>query len=130
RAAGLAVMSELGEELPHAARIVFRPAAVIGQVAGSEIMRGAPLAAKLELGSAASERSRVRRDGYARVPRTALGVDRQRTAQRVETEHRIRARYELQAFDGRRRQQVPVDHVAERFVDAHAVQEYRDALRR
>ena len=64
----------------------------------------------------------------ARILRAALGVDRQRAAQRVESEHRVRAGNQLDAGDRRLRQQVPVDDVAERLVDAHAVLEHRQAL--
>ena len=77
---------------------------------------------------------RVSVDAAARLvgvrARAALRVDRDRAAQRVQPERRVRAGNQLDAGDRRLRDQVPVDAVAERLVDAHAVEEDRDALRR
>ena len=59
-----------------------------------------------------------------------LRVDGERPAERVQAEGGIRARQDLHAGDGRLRNQIPVHDIAERLVDAHAVLEYRNALRK
>jgi hypothetical protein len=60
----------------------------------------------------------------------ALGLQRQRAAQRVQAEQRVRAGQQHDAGKRSLRDQIPVDDVAERLVDAHAVLEHRYALRR
>ena len=58
-----------------------------------------------------------------------LHAQAQRAAESVESERRIGAAHELHAVDGRDRHQVPVHGVAERFVEASAVDVYGNALR-
>ena len=102
---------------------------VLRQVAGDEPVPVAGHAALLDLQAAPPERAARQLHRAARVLAAALGVDRQRATQGVQAEQGVRARDELDARDGRLRQQVPVHHVAERLVDAHAVLEHRQALR-
>ena len=62
--------------------------------------------------------------------RAVLGLDRQRAAERVEPEQRIRPRHQRNLRDGDARDQVPTHHVAERLVQPDAVHVDRKALRR
>ena len=60
----------------------------------------------------------------------ALGAHRERASQRIETEHRIRARHEGDRGDRVLRNQIPVHGVAERLIHPDAVHVDRQALRR
>ena len=66
----------------------------------------------------------------ARVLEAVLGSHRQRAAQRVQAEQRVGARHQGQRCDRRLGNQVPADDIAERLVQAHAVEVDRQALRR
>ncbi len=66
----------------------------------------------------------------ARRGRAVLGVEHQRSTERIEAVHGIRAGDEGDARECRHRHEVPVDDVAEHLVDAHAIDEHRQALRR
>ena len=123
------LVADLPEELRHAAGIVRSPAPILGEVGGDVVVPGAGLAAVLYLQRASAERSARQLDGAPGVLAPTLRVDGQRTAQRVEPEERVGTGDELQARNRRLRQQVPIDHVAERLVDAHTVLEHRQALR-
>ena len=126
--------AELGKELPDMAGVVLRPAIVGGVVAGGEPVPRTVLAAGLEAQRATPERAARQRDRASRpvrvFARAALAVEGDGAAQRVQPEGRVGARNELNAGDRGLRDQVPVDRIAERLVDAHPVEEDRDALRR
>jgi hypothetical protein len=126
----LVLVADLAEELLDAARIVIGPAVVVVEVPGREPVEPIRSAPYLELGRIGSERSAGRLDRRSRILRAAFRVDRERAAERIETERGHRARKQLHARDRGARQQVPVHDVAESLVDAHAVLEHRDALRR
>ena len=125
----LGLVTDLAEKLRDLARVVVGPATITQQVPGQEIIPVAVLATMFELDSMPAERTGVGLDRPTRVVAAALGVDRQCAAQGVQAEGRIRSGNELDAGDRRLRNQVPVDDIAERLVDAHAVLEHRQALR-
>ena len=59
--------------------------------------------------------------------KAVLHVDGDRAAERVQAEHRV-AVDQIHAADRRLGYEIPLDGVAERFVDADAILEHRDAL--
>src|SRR5262249_35898544 len=103
-------------------------AILVGEVRGGEIVEAIELAPVLELDRLTAERATGKLDGAPRILRAAASVNRERTAERVEAEGRVGARDELNARNRRRREEVPVDDVPERLVDAHAVLEHRKPL--
>ena len=60
---------------------------------------------------------------------SALGLDRECAAQGIEAEHGVGAGHERHGGDRRSRNQVPIDGVAERLIDAHTVDVDRQAFR-
>ena len=80
--------------------------------------------AKIRLQRHSSPDSRCARRGEP-----GLGAERDRPAQRVQPERRIGPRKQVHLRDSRLRNQVPVDDVAERFVDMRAIHKHRDSLR-
>jgi hypothetical protein len=122
--------ADLREQAPHAARVVIGPAGVVAQVERDESVDAPRGAAGLDRELSATERSGADFDGAAGKAVAPLGLHHDRAAERVEPEHRIRAGHQLESRDRAHRDRVPVDDVAERLVDAHAVLEHRHALRR
>ena len=123
------LISDLAEKLLHPARIVVRPAFVVEEVPGHEIVDVVAYAAVFEFRGLPAKRTGRHLDGAAGTLRPAAGIDRQRASQRVEAERGIRAGNELDARNRRRRKQIPVDDVAECLVDPHAVLKHRQTLR-
>src|SRR6185437_14844607 len=105
-------------------------AVIVEEFSGGEVVEGGGDPAPLRLGGSPAERAARDLHPAARIFRAALGVDRERPAESVEPEGRIRAGNELHARDSRLRNEVPVHDVAERLVDASPVLEDRYALRR
>src|SRR5262245_7934111 len=91
--------------------------------------KGAVLSAGLRAHSTPPEGAENGFDLLAGVGEAVLHLDGDRTAERVEAEDRI-ARVDVQAVDRPFRDEVPVDRIAEGFVDAHAVLIDRYTLRR
>src|SRR5687768_12514289 len=56
-------------------------------------------------------------------------LDRQRAAEGIQAEERVRTGNQVDAGDRERWQRVPIDRVAERLVDAHAVLIHGKSLR-
>ena len=90
------------------------PAAVVGAVGQRALVAAEGAAAHVELG--------------ALIVEAVAHLDRHRAAERVQAEHRVGAD-DGDAVDGVVGQEVPVDDVAEGFVDAHAVLVDGEALR-
>jgi hypothetical protein len=63
------------------------------------------------------------------VREPGLALQRQRTAQRVAAEDRVRAGDQVDRPDRVRRDEIPVDRVAERLVQPDAIEVHRQALR-
>jgi len=108
---------------------VVRPAFVVEEVSGHEIVDVVAQAAVFELRGLPAEGTGRHFDRAARTLRPAAGIDRQRTSQRIEAERGVRAGNELDARNRRRRKEIPVDDVAERFVDPHSILKHRQTLR-
>ena len=87
-------------------------------------------AAVLEIRRLAPETAAAQFERGARLAAAVLGLDRQRAAQGVEPEQRIRPRHQRGLGDGDARDQVPTHHVAKRLIEAHAIHVDREALRR
>ena len=68
--------------------------------------------------------------GHTRIGSAVLRADRQRTAQRIAPEQRVRARHQRRRPDRGGGDQIPADHIAERLVHAYAVEVDGQALRR
>ena len=81
--------------------------------------------AGLELRQLLAEGASRERHRAARLVRvfacTALRVDGHCAAERVESERGIRARDQLDAGNRPARDEIPIDRIAERFIDSHAV---------
>ena len=123
--------AELAERLDQPGRRIVAPAAVAKDVRGAEPREAALVpAAALDLELLAAVRAGGQLHRAAGVGRAVLGLHRNCAAERVEPEQRIRARHERDRGDRRGRQQVPADDVAERLVEANAVDVERQALRR
>ncbi len=89
----------------------------------------AVVAAALQRGLAAPERAAVDFRMGTGIGESVLGLDQDRSAQGVQAEHRIGAGHQRHARHRLFRDQVPVDRVAENFVDAHAVHVHGNAFR-
>ncbi len=113
--------SDFSEGLLDGARRELAPAVFVEIVAREEVVEVAGRAAGRAFERAASERAAVRFDFAAGIVVAVLRAHHQRAAERVEAEHRIGARHQRDFRDRGLRDQVPVHRVAERFVDAHAV---------
>src|SRR5262245_41883264 len=89
----------------------------------------AVVSASRELRFSSPERSAL----HARFERgrrkPAAGANRERATERVQAEQRIRSGKDIEALDGVERNQIPIDDIAERLVDANAIEEHRQALR-
>ncbi len=125
-----AAPAELAEQLAHVRRRARAPAALVEAVAGDEPVQLVAPAAGLELDRGAAERAGQRLHRGAAVREAALRAHRQRAAERVEAEQRVAARHQRDRGQRRARDQVPAHHVAERLVEAHAVEVDRQPLRR
>jgi hypothetical protein len=109
------VLAALDEQLPHLRRREVAPAVFVEHAGGEEeVARLTEPPAMRDLAREALERAGLQLDLGARVGVAALGLQRQRTAQRVQAEHRVGARQQRQVGQRRARHQVPVDDVAER----------------
>ena len=104
------------------------PAGVVCDISGGEIIDAVVRAAVFELRAATPKTTGRQFHRGARILRAALGIYRERTAKRVETEHWIGSWDELDRRDRGARQQIPVDHVTKGLVDSHAILKYRNTL--
>ncbi len=105
------------------------PAVVVDGVGGDVGRPVAVLSPGLAGHGAPAERSAAHLTLDALIGEAVLHLERERAAERIESVDRIVGN-ERHALDGHFRDQVPVDRVAEHFVDAHPVLINRDALRR
>ena len=108
---------------------MLAPACLVVQVHRGEIVGMLAVTAGLGFRRAPAESAARQPQRGAREGESGLGLDRQHAAERIQSEHRIRSGQEMRCRHGIARDQVPVDHVAERLVHAHAVHEHRQALR-
>ena len=116
-------------EAADAGRRVVAPAILVDRFESGEAGESAVVDTRVGRRLDPAERSRGNRGSGTRVAKAVLHVDRQRAPQRVEPEDRVRTGQELHRGHRVLRQQIPVDDVRERFVDAHAVLEDRQSLR-
>ena len=117
------------ERLADAARRVVAPAGFVVRVPREEPVGALAMTAVLELRRAAAERTAGNPRGGSGKREAGLGLDRKNAAERVQAEHRIGARQQVRGGDRVARDQVPVHRVAERLVDAHAVDKHGQPLR-
>ncbi len=85
--------------------------------------------AVLQRADGATERSAVHLRGRALIVEAVLHLERKRAAERVQAEHGIRSAEHLHAANRRDRNQIPVDRIAKRLVDAHTVLINGESLR-
>src|ERR1700683_107461 len=119
RAVGLP--AKLAETLPDARRRHITPAGLIEKIAGEKVVERAELTASLTLEGMAAEGTAVSLKLRARVSVAAFGLKRERAAKRIQTEDGIGAGDQRHCANGRLGDQIPVDRIAEGFVDAHTV---------
>src|SRR5262249_27272027 len=100
---------------------VIAPAVFLEVVDVAVVAPTATAAAVLRIATEASEGAAIDLRTSALGIETILHLQRQGAAQRVQTEHGVGPCENLHRVDRRERDQVPVDRVAEGFVDAHAV---------
>src|SRR5579859_392037 len=105
------------------------PAVFLESVVGDEVVNICSVSAAFKLDRAAPEGSAVGLDRSSRVLESALGLDGQGAAQRVEAEEGIGPGDQCDVGNCRLLDEVPVHRVPERFVDTHAVLKYGEALR-
>ena len=122
--------ADFAEQLPDGARVVIGPSVVRRVGSRQKTIPAIECTAHLEIELASTERSAGCLDRCAGELATVLGLDRQRSAEGVEPEHRVRAGHQIDPRDRRARDQIPVDDIAEGLVDAHAIEEHRQSLRR
>ncbi len=130
---GIAAPADVAVEVLQVGGLQVAPAALV-LIARREIGRGvADLLAVLHLPLDCIERSARRVDLAAVVGEAVLQLHAQRAAERVQPEHRVRAD-QVHPVDRQIRQQVEVHRVAERRIEAHAVdvdgKPFRRALQR
>ena len=122
---------ELHVQVAEVARRLLAPAALaVGRCRDERMPALTQGAALVQLDPCATEAARAELDFSARVRQPRLSGEHQGAAERVQAVERVRARH--QGHTGQRGlgHQVPIHHVAEGFVDANAVEEHRQALRR
>ena len=121
--------SEVGVQPVQVGVAGLAKAAVVGQVQDGVEREGPGLPAELEDSCRASIGAAVRGHGRRRIGEAVLQPDADGAAERIEAEQRI-GRLQVDGLDRRRRNQVPVDGIAERVVEARAIDVDRKALRR
>ena len=125
----IAARAEVGVDAAQPRRRVVAPAIVVDGIGGEIARQVSGLPSRLHHGSAPSERAAAQFRVGALVGESVLHLDGQCAAQRVEPVYRV-AGHERHAIDGGFRNEVPVDDVAKKLVDAHAVLIDGQALRR
>ncbi len=108
---------------------MLAPAILVERAPADIAREGAGLHAVFDDAVAPAERAARRLRASALEIEAVLHFHRQGAAERVEAEYGIVAD-QIDPVHGKVRHQVPVDGVAERLVDAHAVLIDREALRR
>ena len=119
--------ADLREELTQLARRPVPPAVLVQRVEGAVPVEGAVGAAVLRLDVPPPEGPGGHAERRAREVAPVLGADRERAAQRVESEDRVGARDDVDPGDGQLGDEVPAHRVAEPVVEAHAVEVDRQA---
>ena len=125
-----AAPGQVGEELPDLRWRAVTPAVVAEAFGGDEPGQVVPAAAVLHHRVDTAERPAGQFDLGARMGPAALGPQGQCAAERVQSVERVGAGHDGDRVDRRPRDQIPVDDVAERLVDAHTVDIDRQALGR
>src|SRR5262245_28270874 len=121
--------ADLGEELAQLAVRLVAPAVLIERSEPDVPVEGAAEPAMLRLDGPAAESPPRHLEAGAGKVAAVLGAYGERAAQRVEAEDRIRSGDDVDASNGPRRDQIPVDRVPEPVVEAHAVKVDRQADR-
>ena len=125
------VPADVAEQLADGGRRVDAPAVLGEQVAREVPVQAAGVrAAVRELDRAPRVAAVDRLDAGAGIAASVLRADRERAAQRVEPEERIRSRHQRDLRDRHSRNQIPAHDVAERLVQPHAVHIDREPLLR
>ena len=123
--------TELAEHLIDPSGGEIAPAVLREEVAGQIPMQPArAAAAMLELHGPAHITAVDRADRGAGVGAAILGLNRERAAQRVEAEQRIRTRHQRGRSDRHARNEIPAHHIAKRLIQPHAIHVDRQTLRR
>ena len=120
--------AEFAEKLPHARRRFVAPAAFLEQIAGNKPVQRLIVAAILELGDAPGVYAERGLHCGTRVAAAIFSLYRQRATQRVQAEQRVGAGHQRDRGNRRFRDEVPAHHIAERLIQAHAVQINRQPL--
>src|SRR4029077_18225686 len=124
------LVADLREDLPDARRIVISPAVIVRDAAGDEVLGVLAVATRGDLRRLAAPGAVLDRKARARKFEPTLGRYGECAAQRIEPEYGVGAGDDREAGDRGRRDQVPVDRVAEGLINAHTVDEHGNALRR
>ena len=113
---------QVAEHLRDAGRREVAPAVLLEPPGRREVGdAAAETPAAFQLRPLPPERAGGDARGVSGVREAGLGLERQRAAERVEAEERIRPRHQHHAGHGVGGQRVPVHRVAERLVHPHAV---------
>ena len=123
---GIAFMAHIGEKAVEARRRGVAPAGLAVALEGRERAPWPLLAAGAQGRAQAAEGAERLRGLGPLETRPVVGAQDQRSAERVEAERRVRIA-EFEPLDRHFREQVRLHHVAERVVDADAVEERGDA---
>ncbi|PAV92805.1 hypothetical protein WR25_07095 [Diploscapter pachys] len=122
--------ADLAEQLAGARGRIVAPSPFPEIISGGEPMPTLVPPADGRARDRAAETAIADVGGHARIGSAVLGADRQRPAQRIAPEQRIRPRHQRRRPDRGGGNQIPADHVAERLIHADAVEVDRQALRR
>ena len=125
----IAAPAEIAVKILDVGRLEIAPTRRMGAAGGEIGGRVAALHAVLQVAGGGAERPAGRLDFAAVVGEAVLQLHVQRAAERVEAEHRVRA-FQVDLVDRGLGQRVPVDRVAERLVEADAVDIDGEPLRR
>src|SRR5262249_7609128 len=126
-----ALPAEFAEELAHVrGRVLALPVLEKKAAAKIPIQSLRVIAAVLEIGGPPPEAAAAELQRGSMPGASVLRLDRERAAQRVQAEQRIRSRHQSHLRDGDARNQFPAYDVTEGLVEPHAVHVYRQALRR
>ena len=125
------VPAGVAQQLAHGGGRVTAPAVLAEQVARDVPVQPRGLRpAMLELERAPRGAAQHGLDAGTGIAAPVLGVDRERAAERVQPEQRVRAGHQRDRRHGDARDQIPAHHVPERLVQPDAVHVDRQPLRR
>ena len=124
---GVAPPADIAVELPQIGPVELPPTVAVHQIGRDIGGRVTALQAVFESTADGAERPAMHLGRPALPGKAVLQLDRQRAAQGIQPEHRVRS-LQVQFVDRDVRQQVPIHRIGERLIETHAVHVNRQPL--